>query len=297
MATETLVGAAIVPTAAAQTTLAPGEILHSANAGLIIHRTAQLKNEFRSGGREFAREVAEHVNRAQVGVATVFLYEEAFGVHDRIHWLIHLTGLTDYLTLISMAVNDESFRNLFVRERIPAEKGGGDWSRMFPDGSVRERVLVPLRRETSGGRSGNGSFPMPALRQTSLQPGDLLHSANAGLVIQRTGIARYEHRDHARELALDLAEHVNREQAGIATVFVYEEMFGVQDRLTWLIHVRSLAAYEPFLAFWSDDEGLAGILERDRPPGGGGWRMFLDGSLSETVLIPQFAGSSGTATR
>ncbi|HEX4954734.1 MAG TPA: DUF6039 family protein [Thermoanaerobaculia bacterium] len=284
----------MVPTAAAQTTQEPDQLLHSASSGLIIHRTAQLKNEFRSGGREFAREVAEHVNRTQTGRATLFVYEEAFGVHDRIHWLIHLGGLTDYLTLITMSVNDEGFRNIFFRERIAPEKGGGDWSRMFPDGSLSERVLIPLRRPGANGTDG-AAFPLPAGRQTTLPAEQILHSANAGMLVERVGIARYEARDQARELALEVAERVNLGLPGVASMFVYEEMFGRQDCLHWLIHLRALDAYTAFLAFVQEDAGLAEILRRSGP--GGGWSWFLDGSLEETVLVPQFAGSSGTVKR
>lgn len=269
----------MVPTASIQTTVRPEDLLHSANAGVIIHRCAQLKNEFRSGGREFAREVSEHVNRTQVGTASLFVYEEAFGVHDRIHWLIHLTSLTDYVTLIAMAVHDETFRNIFLRERIPAEKGGGDWSRMFPDGSLHEHVLVPLP----------GAIP------ASPPVAEILHSANSGMLIERTGIARYEHRDQARQLALEVAARVRSCQSEVASMFVYEEMFGRQDRLHWLIHLRSLKSYPSFLAFWKGDSGLAEILGRERSAGARGWGLFLEGSLEETVLIPQFAGSSGTA--
>src|SRR5258708_6832322 len=133
----------VLPTAQDQTLVAPEQILHSANAGVIVERTGQIKNEFRSEGRKFARELAEYMNTSQVGVATVFLYEETFGTKDRIHWLIHARSLDHYETLVQMGTRDERFREIIMQNRIPEEKGGGGWDRMFLDGSLQEVVLIP----------------------------------------------------------------------------------------------------------------------------------------------------------
>lgn len=268
----------IVPGAAAQTSLRPEEILHSGNAGLTIHRTGQIKNEFRSGGREFAREVAQRVNETQVGVATVFLYEEFFGVHDRLHWLIHMRSLVDYPTLIAMAVADEGFRSIFLKERIPPERGGGDWGRMFVDGGVEEHVIVP--RE-------------PGHRQERS-----LHSADAALIIQRTALPSSGHRRAALRFADDLADHINRQHEGAVSVGVFEERFGQEGRLHWLIHLESLGVYDSLAATLEDDRQLGALVPAEHLPAGGDWRaLFAEGSLHETVLMPQFAGSQGTETQ
>jgi hypothetical protein len=89
-----------------------------------------------------------------------------------------------------------------------------------------------------------------------------------------------------------MAEHVNRELAGVATVRLYEERFGRRDRLHWLIHLRDLTSYERLAAFRDEDEGFRRLARS----GDGPWETaFVEGSLKETVLLPQFAGSQGTA--
>ena len=42
-----------------------------------------------------------------------------------------------------MHVVDEDVRNLYFRERIPTERGGGNWSRMFVEGSMVDTALTP----------------------------------------------------------------------------------------------------------------------------------------------------------
>ncbi|HEX8092186.1 DUF6039 family protein, partial [Jatrophihabitans sp.] len=90
----------------------------------------QLKHEFRSKGRDFARQIAEYTNTQQRGVATVFLYEEQFGIQDRLHWLIHLNSLADYLALIELGATDDAFRD-------------DSFSTMFVDGTFHDEVLIP----------------------------------------------------------------------------------------------------------------------------------------------------------
>ena len=56
---ELTAGRSVVPPAEQQTSLAVEQLLNSANAGVIVHRVGQIKNGFRSEGRQFARELAE----------------------------------------------------------------------------------------------------------------------------------------------------------------------------------------------------------------------------------------------
>src|SRR5213595_4140447 len=97
---ELTAGRSVVPPAEQQTSLAVEQLLNSANAGVIVHRVGQIKNGFRSEGRQFARELAEHINTSQVGVASVYVYEETFGIKDKIHWLIHLRSLDAYEPMV-----------------------------------------------------------------------------------------------------------------------------------------------------------------------------------------------------
>jgi hypothetical protein len=64
------------PTALDQTSLPIEELLHSANAGMIIHRTGRLAYEFSTEGRQWSVDLLDHISKAQLGVCTTFCYEE-----------------------------------------------------------------------------------------------------------------------------------------------------------------------------------------------------------------------------
>src|SRR5206468_10574680 len=134
-----------LPPGRGQSGLLLGKSLHSGNAGILMHRTGQLASEYRSEARQFGRVVAESINRNLPGECTVFVYEEAFGQADRLHWLIHVKDLTTYLSLLQLHVRDEEVRDINFRERIAPEKGGGTWARLFIDGSMGDVALTPQR--------------------------------------------------------------------------------------------------------------------------------------------------------
>ncbi|MFD7658472.1 DUF6039 family protein [Actinosynnema sp. NPDC059797] len=296
-----------------QTALAPGSVLHTANAGMIVERTAQVRNEFHSEARVFARELAEHINTTQEGVASVFLYEETFGVKDRIHWLIHLKSMDAYDTLVRMGDSDEGYRALFGKQRIAPERGGGTWSRMFLDGSLSETVMLPqfwgmygtkvdgeLERGTDVYLSEDADVELPPARaQTTQSDEELLHSANAGILLHRTAEILYDYRSEARQFAREAAQVINDNLAGEATVLVYEDAFGPMDRIHWLIHMRSLSTYRSLMRLHVRDEGAREIFFRERAPekgGGGTWaRMFTQGSFLDTALTPHHWGLYATA--
>lgn len=95
-------GTPSVPPARHQTTQPADRILHSANAGVVVERVAQIAAGQGDSARRMAREAAEFVNAKHPGLATVFVYEETFGVKDRLHWLIHFRSLEDYERLLHM---------------------------------------------------------------------------------------------------------------------------------------------------------------------------------------------------
>jgi hypothetical protein len=297
-----------IPTAADQTSLSPDEVLHSGNAGMIVERTGQLRNEFRSEGRQFARAVAEYLNTRQSGIATAFVYEETFGTKDRIHWFIHMKSLSHYETLVQMGDVDEEYRNLFSRDWIPETKGGGPWSRMFLDGGLHETVILPQfwgmygTRATSG-ESATDTFPIAeswpgAEEQTAIPRDQILHSANSGIIIHRTGQIEYDFRSEARQFAREAADAININLPGEATAFTYEEAFGRQDHIHWLIHLKSLRTYQRLVELHVRDESVRDVFFRariDAERGGGTWaRMFVPGSIADTALTPQHWGMYAT---
>ena len=110
----------LVPTAADQAE--QQHPLDTANAGLVMHRTGQLLYANRGEGRAFARGLAESWNRTLDGLATIYLYEEAFGQSDRVHWLIHLKDLATYYNLMGFRARiDPTARELFTKQWVPQE--------------------------------------------------------------------------------------------------------------------------------------------------------------------------------
>lgn len=299
-------------TARQQTSLSADEILHSGNCGVVVERVGQLKPEFRSEGRMFARELAEYLNHKYAGIITVFLYEETFGTVDRIHWLMHLKSLESYETLVEMGVSDQGWRDIIMRNRIADDRGGGTWERMFEVGSLTETVLIPQSfgmygtadrtPDTVVGVDGETveRFMVPtAALQTTQDPSALLHSANCGIIMHRTGVLNYEFRAEGRQFARALAENWNASLAGHATIFLYEEAFGLSDRIHWFIHLEKLSTYYNLMGFRARvDDAARELFTKQWIPeakGGGGWeRMFVTASLQDMALTPQHAGMNVT---
>lgn len=131
----------------------------------------------------------------------------------------------------------------------------------------------------------------PAQFQTSTAATELLHSGNAGAVVSKVGQARSEYRSEARIFARELAKHVNGRLAGNAFAYVYEETFGGEDRLHWLIHLRSLDTYYRMVEMGDQDAAYRASLQAERVEDeageNGAWdRLFIDGSVSSAVLLP-----------
>jgi hypothetical protein len=283
-----------LPPAQEQTRLAPEATLHSANCGVIIRRTGQIKNEFRNQAREFALEFSEHINQKQVGVISTFLYEETFGTQDRIHWVIHLRSLGDYMRFHQMGHTDRVFGEIFMRNRAPHQEGGADWSKMFLQGTFQETVLFPHYWGCEGSTTSRRPPPRDrrqAQHQTTVPPDKLLHSVNARMLVLRSGQLKHEFRAEGREFAREYAEHLNQRLVDHATSFVYEEHLGTQDRIHWWTHLNTLEDYELLAQLGADDDGLRELLLKERIPaarGGGNWsRMFVDSSIQEVVICPQ----------
>ncbi|GGP78982.1 DUF6039 family protein [Saccharothrix coeruleofusca] len=300
-----------IPVAQDQTSLSPDEVLHSGNAGVIVERVGQLRSEFRSEGRQFGRELAEYLNTAYRDVVTVFVYEETFGTKDRLHFLMHLKSLEAYETLVGMGTRDEGWREIMMRQRIPAERGGGTWDRVFLDGTLRETVLLPStfgmygtadKRLETVVADGDGAprFQVPvAQQQTTLPPDRILHSANCGILMHRVGQLKYEFRVEGRQFARALCDAWNESLAGHATIFLYEEAFGVSDRIHHFIHLKSLSSYYTLMGLRAvSDAASREVFTRQWIPeekGGGSWeRMFEGASLQDMALTPQHWGMYAT---
>ncbi|BBY22226.1 DUF6039 family protein [Mycobacterium stomatepiae] len=292
-----------IPTALTQTDVQYEGLLHSGNAGLVVERTGVAKSEFRSEARVFARELAQYITSNQRGVCSVYVYEETFGTKDVIHWILHLPSLEVYESMVKMGNSDPGFREIFFKQRIAADKGGGTWDRLFIDGTITETVLLPQFSGMYGtSTDGNPSEPLetgsgglilpPAQAQTSLSPQDCLNTAIAGIVIHRVGQLKYEFRAEGRQFARAVAETINSHQRGLVTVFLYEEAFGLSDRIHWLIHLKDLSAYYSLIDMraFMEPEVAEVYMKEWIPPGkgGGDWsRMFIDGTLRDLALTPQ----------
>lgn len=278
-----------------QTGLAPEQLLHSGNAGMIIYRVGQLEYEYAREGRAYSVDLLKYVNDNQVGVATTFAYEEVFGVRDRMHWLIHMRSPNEYGKLLEMVDHDEKFQDISVVDRLP-EKGHGNWEKMFTPRSFAERILVPqhglhLRHDEAEGDSAEAENFAPSARHQSAQPFDLqLNSANAGAMVLREADVKYEYRKEGRLFGFDWQEYVNRELAGRVTVLLYEETFGRQDHIYWLIHLRGLDDWQALADLERTDGIQKEIYAKPRlheSKGGGTWeQLFVSTSIRDTLMLP-----------
>jgi hypothetical protein len=303
----------VLPTAQQQTSLPATEILHSGNAGLIVERTGQLRAEFRNHGRQFARELSEYINQKYVGIASVFVYEETFGIKDRLHWLLHMSSLDAYETLVRMGTQDEGWRDVMFRNRIPEEEGGGSWDRMFLDGELRETVLIPQsfgmygtsddEPDTLDTAGQQAVLRVPtAQHQAPLAPELTMNSTTCGLLMHRTGELRYEFRAEGRQFARALTENWNRTLGENGSIFLYEEAFGLSDRIHWFIHLKAPSSYYNLMGLRArTDDTAREVFTRQWIPeekGGGGWeRMFVQGTLQDLALTPQHWGMHATKVR
>lgn len=284
-----------------QTTLPADQLLHSGNAGLIIHRVGMLEYEMAKEGRDFSVELVNYMNRAQVGVATTFLYEEVFGVRDRVHWFVHMKSPELYSRLLEMVDHDAAFQDISQRDRLP-KKGGGNWEKMFIYGSLREKIMCPQHgfaehghhEEPTDPRERRESFVPPAMHQTSQPPEQQLNSANAGAIILRTGDVRYEFREEGRQFLYDWSNHINNALPGQATAFIYEQTWGQQDQVHCLIHLRSLEDHRLVQEVDRSEAMEKEVYDVERVPeakGGGKWdRLFMPASINDTVMVPHLAG-------
>ena len=299
----------VIPPAEHQTSVPAADLLNSGNAGVIVERTAQLKNGFHAEGRKFARMMAEMVTAKQVGVASVYVYEETFGTKDKLHWLIHLKSLDAYEAMVHMGTAAEEYREN-VAKPGPAE--GAAWEQMFVDGSMRETVLMPQfwgmygtkvdgerERSTAQYTQQGPITALPGAReQVPLPSEQILHSGNCGVLLHRTAVLDYDFRSEGRTFAREAAESINENLPGEATVFVYEEAFGTADRIHWFIHLQSLATYYKVLSLHVKDEKVRDLYFQQRidpERGGGTWaRMFLPASMEDVALTPHHWGMYAT---
>ncbi|PWW64695.1 DUF6039 family protein [Actinokineospora spheciospongiae] len=283
--TETAVGAQ------AQTTLAPEDLLNSVNSGVVVERTAQLRAQFRSVGKKTALELAEQINHKHQGAATVFVYEEAFGRRDRLHWLLHLRSLHDYA-----AVSD------LFEDGLEGTGEGAGTDPMYVDGSVTETLLIPQHwgmygtdealPEGAGIDTAKPNLVVPpAAGQTSLPADSLVHSGNSEIVIHRSAVTKYAFRAEARMFARQITEDINTHLPGVSTSFLFEEAFGGADHVHWLIHMKDLDSYYDLIDMHQRmDQATRDIYLNEiiaPAKGGGTWnRIFVEGSMGDVAFTP-----------
>lgn len=278
-----------------QTSISPDKLINSSNAGLIIHRVGQFKYEFADEGHGFSVDLLNYINENQLGVATTFCYEEAFGVRDRVHWLIHMRSADAYKKLLHMVDHDERFQDISLRDRLP-EKGHGNWEKIFIESSMQERILVPQHGVNQLHDDDDSELFAPPARNQTLQPvSEQLHSGNAGAIVLRTGNVKYEFREEGRLFWWDWQETVNQSLPGVATGFLYEETFGQQDRIHCLIHLRDLSDYQTLVELDRSPEFRERIYAKQRihdSKGGGNWeKLFVPGTIHDTLLLPSVSKS------
>jgi Family of unknown function (DUF6039) len=144
-----------------------------------------------------------------------------------------------------------------------------------------------------------GTFRQPTAQERFDLPHDqLLNSLNSGAIIVRTAQVKNRYRVEGRAFADGLTQVSNRELLGVVTSAVYEEPFGTQDRLTWLIHLRDLTNFNEVASSCSTPEAFAQLQQFARAGGADtevSWEeMFVDGSFTDRLILPYVPGSQGT---
>ncbi|MFB6888402.1 DUF6039 family protein [Kitasatospora sp. NPDC056327] len=151
--------------------------------------------------------------------------------------------------------------------------------------------------ESAGTAERRSRIVPPASHQAEpAAPESLLHSGNSGAMVRKSGQLRSEFRNEGRMFAREVAKHVNSQQAGRASAFVYEESFGYEDRIHFLIHLDALDVYYDLVEMGDRDRAFRESIAKERvgeDTGGGAWdRLFVDGSVHSTVLLP-WTGQAG----
>ncbi|MER5558826.1 DUF6039 family protein [Streptomyces sp. NPDC002506] len=301
----------VVPPALHQTSQPPEKVLHSGNAGVVVERVAQIAAGQSGTARALAREAAEFANDKHAGLVTVFVYDETFGVKDRIHWLIHFNSLEDYERLLHMG-GAQDFRD-GVLGGFVAQRSAREWEAAFVPGSVQETMMFPHRWGMFGtatqkmaqdpamspldpAREGPWFEVLPAAHQTSVAPESLLNTATAGVVMHRTVDFSYEFRAEARLFARTVTENTNLNSGGQASAFVFEEAFGKMERMHFLIHMQSLSTMYALMGIdaRTDPSSPRATYMQDwvsPEKGGGRWdRMIVEGGGRDSALTPQYWG-------
>ena len=289
-------GWAFAPPAISQVESGEG-IINSLTAGLIIHRVGQVNYGFADEARSFARDLQRHMNAQLSSDATTFVYEEALGTQGRMHWLVHMKTPGDYGRLLQMVDHDKTFQKIYQDDRL-TERGSGNWERMFAQGSFRENVLVPQHGFAleSADELEPGRFVPPGGHQIPREIEPRIDSGTAGAIVLRTIRAKYEWRDLARCFLYDWQGYVNKAAVGSVTSVLFEEIWGVQDTLYLILHLRSLDDYRTLCELEAKDAGLKELLRKPRVSIAGapaGWgAMFQEASMTDRVLLPlRLAGS------
>ena len=271
---------------------------NTSNSGFVIHRSGQIRHEFRREGREFALELAGFLNKPLAGKATIVVFEELFGQQDRVHWVQHFKNPNDYHVILDLVDHDKTFKDITERDRL-AEGGGGNWERMFTEGTFSERVIVP--QHGVGDHDDDDDDPTyfadPASHQTTVPEGELLHTGNAGITIMRTAHCKYEFRDEARQFAYEWANHINNTLRGSVSAFLFEETFGRQDRIHWTLHFKTLNDYLKLVELGKDEtyRQILGARRVALAKGGGSWeKTFVDGTIQDLVLSPLRSGTTAS---
>lgn len=122
-----------------------------------------------------------------------------------------------------------------------------------------------------------------------------LDSVTAGLMIHRTALVKGKFWQEARIASRRITEYLNTTHGELVTVFVYEEVAGKRDRIHWLFHFNSFVEYEELIhtngSLYHNDLFCGLSADQDAIN-----KMFVDGSVQETVLLPHRWGSQGTIT-
>lgn len=132
------------PPARNQSGMALGELVHSGNAALVVHRSGKVFYRVREEARFYLFRWAQRVTQGLPGQVSVFTYEEMWGTQDRLHALIHYSSPDAVGALAEFSRTDEQLRAIQAVQYAPGTDGDGLWPHLFVPGTLQDVVLSPV---------------------------------------------------------------------------------------------------------------------------------------------------------
>jgi len=132
------------PPAINQSGLPLDRLVHSGNAALIVHRSANVYYQVREEARFYLFQWAQRITQGLPGRVSIYTYEEIWNKQDRVHVLLHFAAPEDVTAFQEFERTDEELRRIQQVAYATGTDGDGLWPYLLVPGSVSDVVLTPV---------------------------------------------------------------------------------------------------------------------------------------------------------